>query len=185
MSMRPMPRSLRLGLALRVVIVFEGVTGTNCKIFVATGLMQLVDSVIRHAGTPGGVCERLVGEGICRVGQAAGRKVAKVTAALRSRRKFGPAGDGLRTVSQALIGAKHEDLILSDGPARGSAELILLLRGDAIREEVARVECVIAHKFTRRAMKLVSLGLRHEGYARVWVAAVCGGENRRWRRISV
>ena len=41
MSMRPMPRSLRLGLALRVVIVFEGVTGTNCKTFVATGLMQL------------------------------------------------------------------------------------------------------------------------------------------------
>src|SRR6185437_8595622 len=81
----------------------------------------------------------------------------KVSRALRIRRYRGRVRLSL-AVPEALVIDKEESLVLVDGSAKRSAELVLLQRFRGGREIVGRVKDIVAQELPERSVKSVGAG---------------------------
>ena len=75
-----------------------------------------------------------------------------------------------------LLAHEEEQLVLLDGAAEVVAEIVVAQLGEIGREEIARVQSVVAEVFEGPAVKLVGAVLGHEVESHARGAAVLGGE---------
>ena len=123
----------------------------------------------------GGIEERLPGQRVIRVRQI-GSQSCEIAGTLRGRGHERLHGLRLLIIDQALIDTEDEQGILPDGAAGIAAELILVDHRDRRREEVARIESVVAQKLPRGAVDLIGAGLRRHQHLRAGIVPVLGGE---------
>ena len=90
------------------------------------------------------------------------------------RRRHRRGGRQPLTVAEALVVAEEERAVRAQRSARGRAELMLVQRLDFAREEVARVERVVAHELVGAAVQLVAPAARHHARRCAGGAAVFG-----------
>ena len=103
----------------------------------------------------------------------------EVAVKLRQSRDGAHDGRGQSANLLPLLPAEEEELVALDGAAEAVAEVVVAKRRTHGREEVARVQFVVAQELEGRAVEIVAAGFGDDVDLRAGVPTVLGGEVRR------